>query len=31
SFELWTGKEAPIEVMFSAARKALGTEQMSLK
>ena len=23
SFELWTGKEAPIDVMFSAARQAL--------
>ena len=24
SFELWTGKQAPLEVMFEAARKALG-------
>ena len=24
AFQLWTGKEAPLEVMFEAARKALG-------
>lgn len=24
SFQLWTGREAPLEVMFQAARKALG-------
>jgi shikimate dehydrogenase len=23
SFRLWTGREAPVEIMFSAARKAL--------
>lgn len=26
AFELWTGKVAPIEVMFKAAREALGTK-----
>jgi shikimate dehydrogenase len=26
SFQLWTGREAPIEVMFDAARGALGAE-----
>ena len=25
SFHLWTGREAPVDVMFSAAREALGT------
>jgi shikimate dehydrogenase len=24
SFQLWTGREAPVDVMFSAAREALG-------
>jgi shikimate 5-dehydrogenase len=23
SFRLWTGREAPVEIMFEAARKAL--------
>jgi shikimate dehydrogenase len=26
SFELWTGMQAPVDVMFAAARKALGPE-----
>lgn len=27
SFRLWTGREAPVEVMFEAARKALAAEE----
>jgi shikimate 5-dehydrogenase len=26
AFTLWTGREAPLKVMFSAARRALGLE-----
>ncbi|MDP2952426.1 MAG: shikimate dehydrogenase, partial [Chloroflexota bacterium] len=26
SFQLWTGREAPVDIMFQAARKALSTE-----
>lgn len=26
SFKIWTGKDAPVDVMFAAARKALGIE-----
>ncbi|HEV8574321.1 MAG TPA: shikimate dehydrogenase [Dehalococcoidia bacterium] len=31
SFELWTGREAPLDVMFEAARGALGEGEMKAK